>query len=271
MSFISNYYYKIFSKWVLKLIIPILIFIIWHLSYTLNWFPPSVSASPINILKVAFRLIFEGDLAWHALLSLIRLLVGSIIGICLGLILGLTAIVNQVIDKVFTPTIQFIAPIPAVVWLPFAVMLFGTGELYKIFLPFLITFLLVYIQTLQGAKNISNNYLEVAQIYEKSKYDIIRKVILPPVLPSVFTGIKVALAIGWIAIFIVEFSSADPNWGGLGWFIADARDVGRVEDQFAGAAVLGVIGYITDWIINIAQHRMLLWSKPFNNEISTNQ
>jgi len=249
-------------KYLIRLLLPSTIIVFWHIAVTVELLPPSVSASPIMVFKTAISLLVNEDLALHTLLSFLRLTLGSTLGICLGLFLGLLAVTNKLFDSIFSPTIGFIAPIPAVVWLPFAVMVFGTGEVYKLFLPFFITFLLVYIQTLQGIKTVSNNYFEVARIYEKTKLEIARKVIVPAVLPSIFTGIKVALAIGWIAIFIVEFSSADPNRGGLGWYIADAREVGRIEDQFAGALVLGLVGYLTDKTIDVIQKRNLRWSKP---------
>jgi sulfonate transport system permease protein len=243
-----------------QLFFPFIVLIIWELSVRLQLFPPSLSATPSAIIKTAVNGIFEGNLIKHAAISITRLVVGVTLGIIFGLVLGMIAALNRTLDSMLSPLIRFIAPIPAVVWLPFAVMFFGTGELYKISLPYFITFLLVYIQTLEGVRNVSIKYIEVARIYEKSRIEIIRKILAPSALPSVVTGVKVALAISWIAIYIVEFSSANPKLGGLGWFIADAREVGRVEEQFAGALILGILGFVTDALIDRWQKKQLKWT-----------
>lgn len=253
-------------KTVEQLFVPVIILVCWELSVKLQLFPPSLSASPSAIIKTAINGIIEGELIKHTAISMTRLVVGVSLGIIIGLILGLTSALNQTIDSMISPVIRFIAPIPAVVWLPFAVMFFGTGELYKISLPYFISFLLVYIQTLQGVRNVSKKYIEVAKIYEKKRSEIIRQILLPSALPAVVTGIKIALAISWIAIYIVEFSSANPKIGGLGWFIADAREVGRVEEQFAGALILGILGFTTDALIDRWQKKQLKWTTRIDNQ-----
>lgn len=243
-----------------QLFIPLTILFFWEFAVRAQIFPPSLSAAPSAIIKTAINGIIEGTLLKHATISFVRLIIGVSLGITFGLVLGMVSALYQTIDSILSPTIRFIAPIPAVVWLPFAVMFFGTGEIYKISLPFFITFLLVYIQTLEGVRNVSKKYIEVARIYEKSRFEIIRKILAPSALPTIVTGIKIALAISWIALYIVEFSSADPKFGGLGWYIADAREVGRVEEQFAGALVLGILGFVTDGLINRWQRSQLKWT-----------
>ena len=185
----------------------------------------------------------------------------------MGVGVGIFAGQSKIVGKLLSPMLQFIAPVPVVVWIPFTIMLFGTGELYKASLPMLATFLLVYIQTFQGVRAYPQGYSELVGIYEKSNWQKISRVILPS-FAAIGHWNKNCFAISWIAIFIVEYSSAEQGFGGLGWFIADTRDTGRVEDQFAGVLVLGVIGFISDSAVAKWQSRKLRWMATLGSTLS---
>jgi ABC-type nitrate/sulfonate/bicarbonate transport system permease component len=73
--------------------------------------------------------------------------------------------------------------------------------------------------------------------------------------------VRTALIIVWIVLFFVEYASATPGREGLGWFIADARAVGKVEEEFAGLFFLGILAFGTDWLVAKFQRRLLNWTE----------
>lgn len=255
------------AQWLMGAVLPVFIIVVLEMSVRIGLFPPSLSAPPSAIIVVCFDRLADGVLLNHALLSIARIAIGVSIGAVGGLVLGMTAAISRRVDHCLSPTIGFFAPIPAVVWLPFSIMLFGTGEAYKISLPSFVTFLLVYIQTFQGVRRIPTQYIELARMYEKSTYELVTRILVPASLPSCMTGLRVALAISWIAIFFVEYSSAEKDLGGLGWFIAEAREVGRIEDQFAGVLILGVVGYVSDIFLTVWQQSRLNWSSTLEDTV----
>lgn len=254
-------------RWLTSAVLPVSVIALLETTVRMGLFPPTLSAAPSTIVSACYDLIADGVLVKHTGLSLYRIAVGVSIGTVVGLFLGMSAAISARLDHFLSPTIGFLAPIPAVVWLPFSIMLFGVGEAYKISLAAFVTFLLVYIQTFQGVRHISKQYIELAQMYEKSTYELVTRILVPASLPSCVMGLRVALAISWIAILFVEASSAEKDFGGLGWFIADAREVGRIEDQFAGVLILGVVGYVSDALIGIWQRSKLSWSSTLEDTV----
>lgn len=247
-------------RWIIGSILPVGLIIVLELAVRFGAFPSSLSAAPSAIATVCISELVDGTLVQHALLSVFRIASGVALGAVLGFATGIIAALSKPIDDFVGPTIRFLAPIPAVVWLPFSIMFFGTGEVYKISLTAFVTFLLVYIQAFQGVRRVPKKFIELAEMNEKSKLELVRQVLIPSALPACITGLRIALAIGWIAIFIVEYSSAEQNLGGLGWYIADSREVGRIEEQFAGVLILGVLGFVSDLILSVWQHKKLNWS-----------
>ena len=255
------------SKLALGLILPAILVAALEIAVKRGMFPATLSAAPSEIVQTCYQLLTEGELLWHASLSMLRMLAGVTNGALLGLALGIAAALSSKLDNLISPTIGFLAPIPAIVWLPFAIMIFGTGELYKIFLPAFVTFLLVYVQTFQAIRVIPREYVELARLYEKSNLAMVTQILVPASMVSSLTGLRVALAISWIALFVVEYSSADQGLAGLGWFIADSREVGRIEEQFAGVLVLGVLGYSTDAFLAFWQRTQRAWSDTLGDSI----
>ncbi|WP_298464014.1 ABC transporter permease [uncultured Erythrobacter sp.] len=242
-------------------VLPVLLVVSWEYAVRSGVFPPTLSAAPSEIVRTCYELLVEGELIRHTALSLLRITVGVTNGALFGVIIGIAAVVSKRLDAFISPTIGFLAPIPAIVWLPFAIMFFGTGEIYKVFLPAFVSFLLVFTQTYQAARSIPIEYIELANMYEKSRLSLAASILLPASFSASLIGVRIALAISWIAIFVVEYSSADQGMAGLGWFIADSREVGKIEDQFAGVLVLGILGFGSDAILAYWSKSRSVWSK----------
>lgn len=240
--------------------IPLLLLLVWEYAVRNSLLPPSLSAAPSQIIARLLELLTSGSIAKQASLSLLRLLgavaLGGLAGICAGMLLGQ----SRWADRLFSPMLQMLAPVPVVVWMPFVIMAVGSDELYKITLVTIATFFLLHIHTLQAVRAVERDHIELADIYEKTRWEKTRHVFLPAACPAIFTGLRLALAIGWIVVFFVEYGSSKEGTGGLGWFIADARAVGRVEDEYAGVLLLAIIGFLTDIIIVAIRSRWLTWA-----------
>jgi sulfonate transport system permease protein len=144
--------------------------------------------------------------------------------------------------------------------MPFAVMFVGSGELYKITLGALAVFFILHIHTFQAVQAVHRDYVELAAIYEKSFWQKTRHVLLPAASPEIFTALRIALAFAWIVMFVVEYGSAREGSEGLGWFIANAHSVGRIEDEFAGVLLLAIVGFLSDLAVARIQRRTLDWA-----------
>jgi sulfonate transport system permease protein len=250
------------------LLLPVLLIAGWEIIVRAGLVPPSQSAAPSVVALRLARLVGSGELPRHGSHSLIRLLVGVVVGGLLGVVSSMYLVKSRLADYLVSPTIQLLAGIPVVVWIPFWVMFFGTGEEFKIAMVAISTFFLVHFHSFVALRSVQRDYMELADIYEKSYWEKVRDVLLPSAAPAILTATRTALAFGWVVIFFVEYASARHGSEGLGWFIADARAVGKVEEEFSGLLFLAILAFITDWLIAKIQRHFARWSDSLEHIIA---
>lgn len=242
------------------LIIPILLVAAWEIIVRAELLPPSQSATPSAVAIKMSRLMISGVLPIHGAYSLLRLVSGVAIGGVAGVLSSMYLAKSKLADQVLSPTVQLLAGVPVVVWIPFWVMFFGTGEEFKVAMVAISTFFLVHFHSFVALRSVHRDYMELADIYEKGYWEKVRGVLLPSAAPAILTATRTALAFGWVVIFFVEYASAREGTEGLGWFIADARGVGKVEEEFASLLFLAILAFTTDWLIAKAQRHFSRWS-----------
>ena len=239
--------------------IPIMLLIVWEILVDFDLLDNTKSASPSAILLTLYTLLLEGDILLQTLYSIMRLFSGVAVGFLFSMLSSYILYNHKTLDRFISPSLQFFAPIPIIIWIPPVIMMLGGGELFKIFLIGLSTFLLIHISAYNSMKEVNKEYLELSDIYEKSKKQKFLHILFPYSLSVILTTLRISVAIAWIVLFITEYSSASQNEGGLGYFISYARQMGFVEKQFSGVLILGILSYIVDSIIKNIQNRSNVW------------
>lgn len=250
------------------LILPLLLVAGWEIIVRAELVPQSQSAAPSTVIVRMGQLIRSGALPVNGAHSLLRLLVGVVIGALAGVVSSMYLAKSRLADKLFSPTVQLFAGVPVVVWIPFWVMLFGTGEEFKVAMVAVSTFFIVHFHSFIALRSVERDYMELADIYEKTYWEKVRDVLLPSSAPAILTAIRTALAFGWVVIFFVEYASARQGSEGLGWFIADSRAVGKVEEEFSGLLFLAALAFVTDWLIAKLHKHLVRWSDSLEHMIA---
>lgn len=158
---------KNWPKSAVALIVPGTLILAWEVATRANWLPPSQSAAPSKVIWQLVSQLVSGTLGIQALYSLMRLSIGVSIGTILGICCGVLTSQSRRVDRFLSPTMQFLAPIPVIVWIPFLIMLFGLGEPSKVALVAVCVFFLLHIHTFQTIRSVESNYVELADMYEK--------------------------------------------------------------------------------------------------------
>ena len=245
------------------MIVPILIILVWEVSVQLEWIPNTLIASPSQIFFDFGVFIQNGEIFTHAFVSLYRLLTGFLIGSVLGLMTGIIVGISKFMEKLLNPLMQFLAPIPPIVWIPLLIIFFGIGEMSKIVLLIVASFFVVFINTVQGVRSTSQKFVDVAHVYEKSNYELITKILIPSSLPQIFTGLRLALGLSWILLIAAEVVASSK---GLGWLIWDSRNFSRPDDMFVGIITIGILGKLSDQILLKFESRYTQWRDIFTGK-----
>src|SRR6266568_6068414 len=227
---------------VVSAILPLLLVAIWECAVRTGWWPRTLIAAPSDVIVDLARLLVNGKLAIHALVSLRRLFSGYLLGSSIAIFLGAIVGLSRRTEQAVSPTIQLLAPIPVVAWIPLLIILFGIGEANKTAIVAPGTFFVVFFHTVQGIRDTDKKLVEVAYVHNKTSSQLVTEVLLPSALPSILTGLRVALGLSWILLIVAEVIASSE---GLGWLIWDSRNFSRADDIIVGMIAVGVLGKLS--------------------------
>ncbi|MFM9102840.1 MAG: nitrate ABC transporter permease [Cyanobium sp.] len=188
-------------------------------------------------------------LGWQILISLQRVALGyglaAVVGVAIGGALGL----NRFAGKGFDPVVQVLRTVPPLAWFPISLTVFQDANTSAIFVIFITAIWPIIINTAVGIQEIPQDYTNVARVLRLSKRAYISNIVIPATVPYVFTGLRIAVGLAWLAIVAAEMLKAD---GGIGYFIWDAYNAGgdSSSSQIILAIVyVGVVGLLLDRLV----------------------
>ncbi len=218
----------------------------------------TVSFPPFSKVAVAFWiLIVNGKIALALLPSLERLFVGYFLAALFGIGLGMAMGYFRTAFNLFEPLTEILRPIPSPAYIPIAILFLGLGDEMKIFMIGFACFFPILLNTYSGVRSVDVIQINTARTFGLGAGAILRKVIIPAASPQIFTGLRVSLAISLIMVVISEMvASID----GIGFFILNAQRSFRVLEMYAGVIVLGLLGYLLNWVFVRLERQILHWN-----------
>jgi len=188
--------------------------------------------------------------------SLMRVLAGLFFGILLGVPLGLYMGLSRFAKGFFDPLIELYRPIPPLAWAPLILTIFGIQDDGKIFLLFMVAFAIMVISARTGATGTQLSKIHAAHSLGASKFQIIRKVILPNSLPEILTGIRIAIGVCWGTLVAAEMLAGTT---GIGFVENVARKQSDYEIIWMTILLLGILGLMFDLMMRFIIHRTIPW------------
>ncbi len=214
--------------------------------------------APSDIAVQFWQVTASGELIQHTLVTLYRVLSGYLLGAIPGITIGLLMAMAKPVRIFFDPLIACLFPIPKVALMPLLLLAFGFGDASKIALVAIAVFFPVCVNTYTGASNIDKIYWDVAKNYGASQWVLFRRVILPGALPTIFAGLKIALAVAFIVLVASEFVATKT---GIGYMIWNSWELLQVDIMFAGIVTIGLLGLISSVIFEEVQRRVIPWKQ----------
>ncbi len=213
---------------------------------------------PTVIVSAAQDLMARGVLVTHIVASLGRVLVAVGAAAALGMPLGLAMGWSEGIRSAVDPLLQFLRPIPPLAWIPLSILWFGIGDMQMEYIIFLAAFFPVVLNAMAGARNVDTYLVRAALSLGADRRALFFTVVLPASLPNVFTGLRVGLGIGWMALVAGELVAAP---SGLGYMINNARTLFRSDYILLGMALIGVLGLALDYLMCQVMRLITPWHR----------
>jgi bicarbonate transport system permease protein len=181
---------------------------------------------------------------WQTLASLQRVaisyLLAAVVGIGTGILVGTTPWVSRALDPLFL----FLRTVPPLAWVPISLAALNKNEPAALFVIFITSVWPILINTAVGVKEIPQDYNNVAKVIQISKQKYFFKILLPSALPYIFTGLRVAISLAWLAIIAAEIVMS--GIVGIGFFIWEAYQNNYISEVILALLYIGAVGLILD-------------------------
>jgi len=251
---------RIKSKDWIGFILPVAILIAWELITRWHLVKPLFLPRPYGVITSFWEMLREENLLNDFKISAQSVvpgfLVGSVIGILTGIVMGL----SKTAERVLGPTLNSLRQVPTLAWLPLIILWVGAGSFAKTVIIGKAVFFPVFLNTLQGIRGVSKEYVEVARIFGYSKVRLLRRVIIPAAMPSIFVGIRYGAGLAWAILIFAEMLGGHY---GLGYLLTRSQELLLTSQLFVVIGIIGFVGYSVDIGLRRIETQVLRWRRGF--------
>ncbi|WP_386692208.1 MULTISPECIES: ABC transporter permease [unclassified Lonepinella] len=229
--------------------------LIWQSAVYFLALPHYLLPSPMD---VGNKMTERSDLLWlHAKVTCLEILLGLLLGLILGLISALLLALSKWLRSLLLPLLVISQAIPVFAIAPLLVVWFGYGMASKIAMTILIIYFPVTAACYDGLRNTPKAWLELAQTMQISPWSMLFKVRLPAALPSLASGLRIAVSIAPIGAVVGEWVGSSQ---GLGYLMLHANARMQVDLMFAALLVLLVVTLCLYFIVDKLLNLWLPWA-----------
>lgn len=231
-------------------VLPLAALALWGLASGLQLVNSALLVSPAQVAATAWEQIGSGRLARALSASLAREATGFVIGTGAGLLLGTLLGLSRWFNRLVGPSFNTFKQISLFAWIPLISVWFGLGDVAKVVFLSLAALVPVVVNTCDGIRTTPPALLEVARVYGFTRWQTVTQVVLPAALPSVFTGIYLALIYSWLATIGAEYLLVAGV--GIGNTLVEGSEHFRMDLVLFGMLVIGCVG----WALNAGARRL---------------
>jgi len=247
-----------FAKHLPSLLSPFILIGVWQLVVELHLFPTNILVPPAEVFQTFLSLLDDGELLENIGASAARVIAGFAAGAGAGLAVGMAMGIYPALERTFGLLLTILRQVPFIAWAPLLIVLFGVGESFKIIVIANAAFFPVALSTLDGVRSVPRHLKDVAALFRFDRLTLIRQLVLPAALPSILTGIRLALSRSWMIVVGAELFAAS---SGIGHMMDWARQMFQIDVVMVGVIVTGVVGFALDQLLRRVELHFSSW-KP---------
>lgn len=202
--------------------------------------------APTEVLDAFIALARSDKLAPHLASSLMRVFAGFAIAAVMGVGLGLAIARAKIARDVLWPPLEILRPIPAVAWIPLAILMFPSAEASMIFITYTGALFPILLNTIHGVEGVDARLISSAQSLGAKQRAILLEVIIPAALPSIVTGLAIGMGTGWFCLVTAEMISGQ---FGVGYYTWESYTLQNYPDIIVGMLVIGALGMASSVLV----------------------
>jgi sulfonate transport system permease protein len=247
----------------LGLVLPVGLAIAWEFAVRMGWSNGRLMPPPSVVFNQFLDLARTGELQRHVMATLLRVAAGFGLGVIVGTVMGAAAGYWSLIRRLIDPTLQGLRAVPSIAWIPLFILWLGIFETSKVALIAVGVFFPIYLGVMGAVLSVDRKIVEVGRAFRLSGFAMVRRILLPAVLPSYVISLRSGLGLGWMFVIAAEFMGASE---GLGYLLVDGQQLGKPAEIVAAILAFAVLGKLTDWMVATAAAPFLRWEDVVRSE-----
>ncbi|MGB7256400.1 MAG: ABC transporter permease [Xanthobacteraceae bacterium] len=240
----------------LGLVLPVTVAVLWEFIVRMGWASGRLAPPPSVVFATFVDLARTGDLQRNTLVTLVRVAAGFGIGVAAATIIGAAAGYSSIVRRLLDPSLQALRAIPSIAWVPLFILWLGIFEASKVTLIAVGVFFPVYLGLMGAIQSVDRKLVEVGRAFRLSDIAMVRRILLPAVLPAYVISLRSGLGLGWMFVVAAELMGASE---GLGYLLIDGQQLGKPAEIVAAIVAFGIVGKATDWLIVFVAAPFLRW------------
>jgi NitT/TauT family transport system permease protein len=212
--------------------------------------------SPLEVAHGAVAFARSGAAAHHLAASVRRVLIGFALAGVFGVGIGLFAGRLRLVRDLAMPPLEVLRPIPAVAWIPLAILMFRTSEGSMIFITFIGAVFPILLNTIHGVEAVDRRLIASARSLGARPAAVFREVVFPAALPSIVTGLVIGMGTSWFCLVTAEMISGQFGVGYYTWMSYTVQDYPGVV---LGMILIGLLGLGSSLLIRLVGDLFLRW------------
>ncbi len=214
--------------------------------------------TPLAVAEALWHHAHEAKFYVHIAVSMERIVTGYTLAAAVGIVLGLLMGRLPIMRDLLTPYIELLRPIPAVAWIPLAILMWPTEESSIIYIVFLGALFPIVLNTIHGVEQTPEVLVRAAESLGAGRIQIFWHVVLPAALPSIAAGLSVGMGVAWFSLLAGEIISGQY---GIGYFTWNAYSLIQYPDIVVGMLLIGVFGTLSTYGVQLLMRPLLAWQR----------
>ena len=233
--------------------------VLWHLAasngfnFLLNF---ENIPTPLVVGKALLTQLSSQEFYWHIGYSLERIAIAYGLAVVLGVLLGVLMGRSRWAEDIILPYIELLRPIPAVAWIPLAILMLPSEQSSIIFITFLGALFPVVLNTVHGVEQTPDVLVRAARSLGASKRAILWHVVIPGAMPSIVAGLAIGMGVAWFSLLAGEIISGQY---GIGYFTWTSYTLIQYPQIIIGMLTIGGLGTLCTLLVRKACTPLLRW------------
>ncbi|MFT5082473.1 MAG: NitT/TauT family transport system permease protein, partial [Lentisphaeria bacterium] len=235
--------------------------VIWYFAteYKFNFFISFENVpSPLKVGGAFITQLNDSEFYIHILVSMRRILFAYSIAVVLGIGVGLIVGRSKFARAAVLPYIEIVRPIPAVAWIPLAILMWPTEESSIVYITFLGALFPIILNTVHGVEQTPEVLIRAALSLGAKRFQVFVHVVFPAALPSIAAGLAIGMGVSWFSLLAGEIISGQY---GIGYFTWNAYSLINYPDIIVGMLVIGGLGSLSTFLVRLIMTPALRWKK----------